>query len=240
MSQNVCWLTRLRKRSAFRTNISELSTCCLDCYEKRTLLPLNSSNSQGLSLDGAREIVNKSGKRAGLVPALLEIADRVLSSSSLAGKEDPIVLVPDERQFIDRGVGRVADELDTAFSCRPCDGRRSMHVASGKTIGRIPQLEAVGCAQPVDVEGYRSLYGRSILQGIDYVMVVLYIEPADMQGTSSLSKMHVHAALRKGNRPEKTVFCNAGIKVVDLMCGVHRTLIDIESNKGKGVSVHSP
>jgi len=24
------------------------------------------------------------------------------------------------------------------------------------------------------------------------------------------------------------------------MCGVHRTLIDIESNKGKGVSVHSP
>ena len=52
-------------------------------------------NSQGLSLDGAREIVNKSGKRAGLVPALLEIADRVLSSSSLAGKEDPIVLVPD-------------------------------------------------------------------------------------------------------------------------------------------------
>ena len=52
-------------------------------------------NSQGLSLDGAREIVNKSGKRAGLVPALLEIADRVFSSSSLAGKEDPIVLVPD-------------------------------------------------------------------------------------------------------------------------------------------------
>ncbi len=91
----MCWLTRLRKRSAFRTNISELSACCLDCYEKRTLLPLDSSNSQGLSLDGAREIVNKSGKRAGLVPALLEIADRVLSSSSLAGKEDPIVLVPD-------------------------------------------------------------------------------------------------------------------------------------------------
>jgi len=63
--------------------------------EKDAFAALDSSNSQGLSLDGAREIVNKSGKRAGLVPALLEIADRVLSSRSLAGKEDPIVLVPD-------------------------------------------------------------------------------------------------------------------------------------------------
>ena len=27
---------------------------------------------------------------------------------------------------------------------------------------------------------------------------------------------------------------------MDLMCGVHRTLIDIESNKDKGVSVFSP
>ena len=34
-------------------------------------------------------------KRAGWVLALFEIVDRVLSSSSLTGKEDPIVLVSD-------------------------------------------------------------------------------------------------------------------------------------------------
>src|SRR4029077_15745016 len=114
-----------------------------------------------------------------------------------------------------------------------------MHVLPSKTVGRIPQLKSVGCAQPVDVEGYRSLYGRSIFQGIADVMVVLYVEPADMQGARSLSEMHVQAALRKGNRPEKAVFCNAGIEVVDL-CGVHRTLKDVESNKDKGISVYSP
>src|SRR5882672_2111896 len=135
--------------------------------------------------------MGKKKKGPGLASALFEIVDRFLSSNSLAGKENPIVLVTDQGQFIDRSVGRVGDELDTAFGRGPGDGRWGMHVLPSKTVGRIPQLKSVGCAQPVDVERYRSLYGRSILQGIDDVMVVLYVEPADMQGTRSLSEMHV-------------------------------------------------